>query len=355
MADMNPFEQRLPQAGWIPIKHGGTDYDLRVTTLPSSFGEHINIHIHNKSNILRGMNGLIMPPEVHDGVERLSDSPSGLVLIAGPSGSGITTTAYTALHRLNSVERKIVTMEATPEYNMSGLAQSYYGAKYKVSLSETLRLLPQMDVDTLFMGDINAPEAMLSAVDVALSGKHVIATMAATDACMALWRLLQMGLFAEKKPERAQFQSLMDRYPVYTEKPGLPLHQALLGILSQRLVRRICANCKETYTAPEAVLSQFGFLSDRRDEEITLFRGKGCDVCRGTGYKGRFGIFELMTVNWEIAALVALRAPLADIKDAAKANGMKPMREDALAKILSGQTTPEEVTRILGRSQNIGR
>ena len=238
---------------------------------------------------------------------------------------------------------------------MPGLAQSYYGARYKTSLSEILRLLPQMDVDTLFMGDINAPEAMSGAVETALSGKHVIATMAAQDACMALWRLSQMGLFAEKKPDRAQLQSLMGGYTVYPDKSGLPLHQALLGIVSQRLVRRICKNCKEPYTAPASVLSQFGFLFDKPDETVILFRGKGCDVCRNTGYKCRFGIFELMVVNEEIAALVALRAPLADIKDAAKANGMRPMREDGLAKILSGQTTPEEATRVLGRSQNIGR
>jgi type II secretory ATPase GspE/PulE/Tfp pilus assembly ATPase PilB-like protein len=162
--------------------HSGIEYDMRVSTFPSRYGEYVTMHILRRSNFQLGFNKLGMPTEVHAGMEMcLQNYPSGLTLIAGPGGSGITTTAYAALFKLNSVEQKILTLEALPEYNLPGLAQNWYGGPKRSSLAETLRLLPLMDVDTLFLGDINTPEALLSAAEVAFSGKRVLATMAAED------------------------------------------------------------------------------------------------------------------------------------------------------------------------------
>ncbi len=352
MADISIQQNRLPQAGTVRIKHSSKDFDLRVTTMPSFYGENVTMHILKQSDALKGLNKLGFAPEVHAGIERCFDEhPSGLTLIVGPGSSGITTTAYSVLHRLNSVEQKIATLEALPEYRLGGIAQSYYAGPSPSSFSETLRLLPVMDVDTLFLGDINTPEALSHAAETAFSGKRVIATMAATDTSMALWRLSQMGVFAEKKPDGEQARSLLGHYSGYPENLGLPLQQTLRGVLAQRLVRLICPDCKEPYAAKVADLDQFDHDLGDRYADITLFRRTGCDVCRGSGYKGRIGIFEFTPMNDEIAALVALRAPLSDIEDAAKANGMKELREDALAKILAGLTTPEEVTRVLGHPQ----
>jgi type IV pilus assembly protein PilB len=354
MADINILERGIAQAGNIPLKHNGKDYDLRVSTLPSRHGENLTMHIGDKSAAFLGFNKLGLSALVHARLEELMNYPSGLILLAGPSGSGITTTAYSALFKLNSIEKKIMSLESIPEHNFPGIAQCYYGygGHYKSSFSETLRLLPLMDVDTLFLGDINTQETLSGAAEAALTGNRVIATMAAENSCMALWRLSQLNMFSDKKLERQQTYSLLPSYQAHLEKAGQPRLQTVLGILSQRLLRKICSNCNETYTAPSDTLTPFGFTTDNLPEELTLFRGKGCDSCRGTGYRGRIGIFELLSMNYEIAALAALHAPLADINEAARANGMREMREDALRKIISGLTTPEEVLRVLGHPKN---
>jgi type IV pilus assembly protein PilB len=304
-------------------------------------------------NARQGFSRLGMKDAEHFYTERLLlDHPSGLIVVAGPGGSGITTTAYNMLDRINEIAQNTVSLEAFPEYHLDGMYQSYYTGRLRSSFSETLLLLPLMDVDTVFLGDINTPEARSGAVEAALSGKRVIATMAADDAVMALWRLSQREVFDDSRgnAQRVRVQPLSYSYP---ERPGLPLQQTLLGVVAQRLVRCICSNCKEHYAASADELIKFGFESQSLNEEMTLFRGIGCDVCRGSGYRGRLGIYEVITMNDEIAELVVRRAPLSNIRDAARANGMKEMKEQGLALILSGQTTPDEVLRVLGHPRNI--
>ncbi|MES2465511.1 MAG: ATPase, T2SS/T4P/T4SS family [Armatimonadota bacterium] len=356
MADMNILERRVPQAGRIPIKYAGADYDFRVSTLPSSYGENVIIHILKQTESRKGLNHLGFGPPTQARLDSfLTEDPAGLLLVTGPGGSGITTTAYNMLWRINSFERKILALESLPEYNLDGVIHSYYGGHRLSTLSETLRLLPLMDVDTVFLGDVNTTESLSGAAETALRGKQVIATMAAEDACMALWRLSQLTMFAEKKVGREEAYSLLPRYQTRVDKAGQPLLQTVLGILSQRLLRKVCPECKEPYSAPPASLSSFGLPTDDLNAEVTLFRGKGCEACRNSGYHGRIAVYELLSMNPEIAALAALQAPLGDIREAAQASGMRDMRTEALTKVLEGITTPEEVLRVLGRPKNIGQ
>ena len=323
MSEMNIAERRVPQDGRIPLKHGGKDYDMRVSCLPSMFGEKIVMRILDKGSVLLGLNKLGFHPDVQAGVEELTVQPNGMFLVTGPTGSGKTTTLYSVLHKVNSIEKNIITVEDPVEYQLSGLTQVQINKKAGLNFGNALRSFLRQDPDIIMVGEMRDLETAEIAIEAALTGHLVLSTLHTNDACSATMRLADMGV-----------------------EPFL-IAATVVGVLAQRLARRICTACKEPYTASAEELIKFGFASDNLNEEVTLFRGKGCDVCRGSGYKGRLGIYELMTMNNEIAELVVRRAPLADIKDAAKANGMKEMKEDGLAKILSGQTTPDEVRRVV--------
>jgi type IV pilus assembly protein PilB len=323
MSDMNIAERRVPQDGRIPLKHSGKDYDMRVSCLPSMFGEKIVMRILDKGSVLLGLNKLGFAPEVQAKVEELTVQPNGMFLVTGPTGSGKTTTLYSVLHKVNSIEKNIITVEDPVEYQLGGLTQVQINKKAGLNFSNALRSFLRQDPDIIMVGEMRDLETAEIAIEAALTGHLVLSTLHTNDACSATMRLADMGV-----------------------EPFL-IAATVVGVLAQRLARRICSNCKEPYTTSSDELLKFGFNPDDLSADVTLYRGKGCDVCRGSGYKGRLGIYELMTMNNEIAELVVRRAPLADIKDAAKANGMKEMKEDGLAKILSGQTTPDEVRRVV--------
>jgi type IV pilus assembly protein PilB len=323
MSDMNIAERRVPQDGRIPLKHGGKDYDMRVSCLPSMFGEKIVMRILDKGSVLLGLNKLGFAPDVQAKVEELTVQPNGMFLVTGPTGSGKTTTLYSVLHKVNSIEKNIITVEDPVEYQLGGLTQVQINKKAGLNFSNALRSFLRQDPDIIMVGEMRDLETAEIAIEAALTGHLVLSTLHTNDACSATMRLADMGV-----------------------EPFL-IAATVVGVLAQRLARRICTNCKEPYTTSSEELMKFGFNPDDLSADVTLYRGKGCDVCRGSGYKGRLGIYELMTMNNEIAELVVRRAPLADIKDAAKANGMKEMKEDGLAKILSGQTTPDEVRRVV--------
>lgn len=323
MSDMNIAERRVPQDGRIPLKHSGKDYDMRVSCLPSMFGEKIVMRILDKGSVLLGLNKLGFAPEVQAKVEELTVQPNGMFLVTGPTGSGKTTTLYSVLHKVNSIEKNIITVEDPVEYQLGGLTQVQINKKAGLNFSNALRSFLRQDPDIIMVGEMRDLETAEIAIEAALTGHLVLSTLHTNDACSATMRLADMGV-----------------------EPFL-IAATVVGVLAQRLARRICSNCKEPYTTSSDELLKFGFDPEDLSADVTLYRGKGCDVCRGSGYKGRLGIYELMTMNNEIAELVVRRAPLADIKDAAKANGMKEMKEDGLAKILSGQTTPDEVRRVV--------
>ncbi len=323
MADMNIAERRVPQDGRIPIKVNNKDYDLRVSCLPSMYGEKIVMRILDKGSIMIGLDKLGFRPQVQARMEDLIVQPNGMFLVTGPTGSGKTTTLYSVLNKINSPEKNITTVEDPVEYQLSGITQVGINKKAGLNFSNSLRSFLRQDPDIIMVGEMRDLETADIAVEAALTGHLVLSTLHTNDAPSATMRLADMGV-----------------------EPFL-IAATVIGVLAQRLSRRVCRNCKEPYSAKASDLRRFGFGLDNPDEVITLYKGKGCELCRGSGYKGRLGIYELMTMNQEIAELVVRRATLGDIKAAAVANGMEDMKADGLFKILNGDTTPDEVMRVV--------
>ncbi len=327
MAEMNIAERRLPQDGRIPVRVEGKDYDLRVSSIPvhlsSGMGEKIVMRILDKTSILIGLEKLGFTPEVQAQLEELVVQPNGMVLSTGPTGSGKTTTQYSILNKLNSIEKNIITIEDPVEYQLPGISQVQVNRKAGLSFANALRSFLRQDPDIIMVGEMRDLETAEIAIEASLTGHLVLTTLHTNDAPSAVIRMIDMGV-----------------------EPYL-ISATVIGVLAQRLARRLCPHCKEPYEVPASELRRFGFRPEHPDQMVTLWRGRGCEYCRYTGFRGRIGIFELMRVNDEIAELIVRRAPLADIRDAAKANGMHELREDGLLKVLEGITTPDEVMRVV--------
>ncbi|GBC91656.1 Type II secretion system protein E [bacterium HR15] len=323
MAEMNIAEKRLPQDGRIPIRYQNKDYDLRVSSIPTPLGEKIVMRILDKTSVLIGLNKLGFTPETQARLEELVIQPQGMVLSTGPTGSGKTTTQYSILHKLNSVEKNILTIEDPIEYQLPGISQVQVNRKAGLTFANALRAFLRQDPDIIMVGEMRDLETAEIAIEAALTGHLVLSTLHTNDAPSAVIRMIDMGV-----------------------EPYL-ISATVTGVLAQRLARRVCQKCKQPREIRAADLRAFGFQVEDPDQVVTIWEGTGCEECRYRGYKGRIGIFELMVVNAEIAELIVRRAPLADIKEAAKANGMKELREDGLIKVLEGVTTPDEVRRVV--------
>ena len=323
MSEMNIAERRVPQDGRIGISYESKPFDLRVSCLPNLFGEKIVMRILDKSSVMIGLNKLGFTAEVQDQLVELSQQPNGMLLSTGPTGSGKTTTQYSLLNLLNSIERNILTIEDPCEYQLSGITQVQVNKKAGLTFSTALRSFLRQDPDIIMVGEMRDLETASIAVESALTGHLVLSTLHTNDAPSATLRLIDMGV-----------------------EPFL-VSATVVGILAQRLGRKICNGCKEFYEVDAVELRRFGFKPEDPGQKVQLARGKGCELCRYTGYKGRIGFYELLRMNAEIAEMVIRRAPLADLKDAAKANGMHELREDGLVKVLEGLTTPDEVMRVV--------
>jgi type IV pilus assembly protein PilB len=323
MAEMNIAEKRLPQDGRIPVRYQNKDYDLRVSSIPTPLGEKIVMRILDKTSVLIGLNKLGFTPETQARLEELVIQPQGMVLSTGPTGSGKTTTQYSILHKLNSVEKNILTIEDPIEYQLPGISQVQVNRKAGLTFANALRSFLRQDPDIIMVGEMRDLETAEIAIEAALTGHLVLSTLHTNDAPSAVIRMIDMGV-----------------------EPYL-ISATVTGVLAQRLARRVCQKCKEPREIRAADLRAFGFHVEDPDQMVTIWEGTGCEECRYRGYKGRIGIFELMVVNAEIAELIVRRAPLSDIKEAAKANGMKELREDGLIKVLEGITTPDEVRRVV--------
>ncbi len=323
MAEMNIAEKRLPQDGRIPIRYQNKDYDLRVSSIPTPLGEKIVMRILDKTSVLIGLNKLGFTPETQARLEELVIQPQGMVLSTGPTGSGKTTTQYSILHKLNSVEKNILTIEDPIEYQLPGISQVQVNRKAGLTFANALRAFLRQDPDIIMVGEMRDLETAEIAIEAALTGHLVLSTLHTNDAPSAVIRMIDMGV-----------------------EPYL-IAATVTGVLAQRLARRVCQKCKQPREIRAADLRAFGFQVEDPDQVVTIWEGTGCEECRYRGYKGRIGIFELMVVNAEIAELIVRRAPLSDIKEAAKANGMKELREDGLIKVLEGVTTPDEVRRVV--------
>ncbi len=327
MSDMNIAERRIPQDGRIPIRYENKDYDLRVSCLPTIHGEKIVMRILDKSNVLIGLNKLGFSPEVQAQLEELVAQPNGMFLTTGPTGSGKTTTLYSVLHKLNSIEKNIITIEDPVEYQLSGIAQVQVHKKAGLTFGSAMRSFLRQDPDIIMVGEMRDIETAEIGIEASLTGHLVLSTLHTNDAPSAVVRMVDMGV-----------------------EPYL-ISATVIACLAQRLARKVCSKCAKPYQVAASELRKFGFKSSNPEEKVTLHRGEGCEDCRHTGYRGRVGLYELMRINDEIRELVVRRAPLADIREAAKANGMHELREDGLDKVLAGVTTPDEVmkSRLHGR------
>lgn len=324
MADMNIAERRIPQDGRIEVRNQGKEFDLRVSSIPTPFGEKIVMRILDKSSVMIGLQKLGFTDENMLKIEELVSQPNGMFLCTGPTGSGKTTTQYSVLNKLNTVGVNIITVEDPIEYQLNGIAQVQVNRKAGLTFATGLRAFLRQDPDIIMVGEMRDLETAEIAIEASLTGHLVLSTLHTNDAPSATLRMIDMGV-----------------------EPYL-ISATVIGVLAQRLARKIDQDHKEPYEVPAADLRRFGFVpSGDPDEKVVLYRGIPDENNRQTGYRGRLGIHELMTMNAEIAELVVRRAPLNDVKEAAKANGMKELREDGLHKVLAGITDPQEVMRVV--------
>jgi len=322
MSEMNIAERRIPQDGRIHLRHEKRDYDMRVNVLPTVFGEKCVMRILNQGSVLIGLGRLGFMPEMTAELEQLITRPNGMVLATGPTGSGKTTTLYSILNRINSVNKNILTVEDPVEYQLPGINQVSVNRKSGLTFPVAMRAFLRQDPDIIMVGEIRDLETAEIAVQASLTGHLVLSTLHTNDSPSTIVRLSDMGV-----------------------EPFL-ISAAIIGIIAQRLARRLCDQCKEAIEPPVDTLLRLGM----REEDIhnsSFFRSVGCEECLHRGYKGRLGVYELLTVTEELAELIVRRAPLSEISQSAIAGGMTTLTMDGLAKAQSGMTTIEEVLRVM--------
>jgi general secretion pathway protein E len=313
MAKLNIAERRLPQDGRIKIKTLGREVDLRVSTLPTLYGESVVMRLLDRSaGDFYDLRRLGFDQHMLNRMEHFTSLPHGIFLVTGPTGSGKSTTLYSALKRINLPDKKIITIEDPVEYQMDGINQIHVNPQIGLTFAAGLRHIVRQDPDVIMVGEIRDRETADIAIRSALTGHFVFSTLHTNDAPSAVTRLMDMGV---------------ENYLVTS---------SVVAILAQRLVRLICGNCRES---AGTALTPFG-------EEIETFHGRGCVECEGSGHKGRAGIFELMELNDELRHLIMGNADASRLTEAARRNGMKNLREDGWMKVQQGVTTAVEVTRV---------
>lgn len=320
MANMDIAERRLPQDGRIFVTIRGRGVDIRVSTLPTKYGESIVMRILDKGSTSLELSSLGIVPDDINLIYQFIKKPNGIVLVTGPTGSGKTTTLYACLNYLNGPELKIITTEDPVEYDIDGLMQIQVNPEIGVTFASCLRAILRQDPDVILVGEIRDKETIEIAVQASLTGHLVLSTLHTNDAPSTISRLLNMGI-----------------------KPYL-ITASLIAVLAQRLIRKICPKCKEEYTPEKDILSELK-LSESDIQGKRFYRGKGCGSCGQTGYKGRMSILEIMTINDEICQHVVEQSSIEVIRDAAKRNGMRTLTENGLDAAYRGVTTLEEVIR----------
>jgi general secretion pathway protein E len=320
MAEMNIAERRLPQDGRIRVVLHSRRVDIRVSTVPTVYGESIVMRLLDRSTIFLPLERLGFAPEAQERLERLITLPHGILLVTGPTGSGKTTTLYAALDKINAPDKKIITIEDPVEYQLKGVNQIPVKPKIGLSFATGLRHIVRQDPDVIMVGEIRDLETAEIAIQAALTGHLVFSTLHTNDAPAAIPRLQDMGC-----------------------EPYL-VSSVLEGVLAQRLVRRICAACREPYQADSSDLVALGLSPGEWRQP--LFHGRGCAECRGTGYRGRSGIYELFTINEEVRSLILRKVSSGELRRYATENGMVTLREDGWAKARAGLTTVQEILRV---------
>jgi len=319
---MDVTENRRPQDGRMRFERHGTSYDIRASSVRTVYGEKIVLRVLDKSSVLVPLARLGLLPEQQDAVENLIQRPHGMVLVVGPTGSGKSTTLYSALNILNDTKRNIMTLEDPVEYNVPGLNQVQVNPKIGLTFASGLRTFVRQDPDVILVGEIRDQETAEMAVQASLTGHLLLSTLHTNSAVGTVTRLANLGL-----------------------EPFL-IAQALSGVISQRLVARVCTQCAERYQPAPDVLRAVG-ISPEEAAQMNLRRGRGCRVCHGRGVQGRTGVFEVLVIDEEIRNLIMRQAPEGDIQRAAMSKGMISLREAALRVVRAGVTTPEEMGRVV--------
>ena len=332
MSNLKIDEQRIPQDGRTQVTtEDNRNIDLRVSSLPTVNGEKICMRLQDKTKSIPDLPDLGLEGTRMETMERFTKLPNGIILVTGPTGSGKTNTLYSTLNRLNQIGVNIMTFEDPVEYQMDGLNQSQVHPEIEYDFAMGLRTALRQDPDIIMVGEIRDQETIEIAIRAALTGHLVLSTIHTNSAVGTLTRITDMGV-----------------------KPFL-ITSSIRGIISQRLVRKVCEKCKEEYVADQAVAADIKKelagvsekdLDPKLLENMKLYKGKGCDACNNLGYKGRVGVFEILEMNRDVAELVLKNAPDDDMMDAAKKNGMITLKQDGFIKALKGYTSIEEVFRI---------
>jgi len=324
MAGLDIAEKRIPQDGRIKLKVAGRDIDIRLSTLPTSFGERIVMRLLDKTAVLKDLGHIGMAGYVLQQVNEMITHAHGIILVTGPTGSGKTTTLYACLAKINSPVRNIITVEDPVEYQLPGIGQTQVNVKVGLTFAMGLRSILRQDPDVVMVGEIRDKETAEIAIQASLTGHLVFSTLHTNDAAGAVTRLVDMGV-----------------------EPFL-VASSVIGIMAQRLVRTLCAACRKQVVPLDSELTQLGWTRERfmRDTAGYVYQPVGCQECRDTGYRGRTGIYELMVIDDDIRPLVMENRDSGTIKKTAIRKGMQTLRDDGALKVMKGETTIAEILRV---------
>jgi general secretion pathway protein E len=320
LAQLNIAEKRAPQDGRIQIRIGNREVDLRVSSLPTAFGERMVLRLLEKDIRILNIHEIGLSPEHQDHLKRLIKISHGIILVTGPTGSGKTTTLYSALNEINTPDKNILTIEDPIEYQLDGIGQMQVNARIGLTFANGLRSMVRQDPDVILVGEIRDLETAEIAIQAALTGHLVFSTLHTNDAAGAITRLIDMGI-----------------------EPFL-VSSSVQAILAQRLIRTLCPHCKQEYVPENAELWEIGL--EQTQPPLKLYRGEGCDKCMNTGYKGRSGIFEFLNVSDSIQSLMLKSSESHQLRQQAIREGMRTLRQDGVRKVMSGLTTIDEVLRV---------
>jgi general secretion pathway protein E len=328
MAKLNIAERRLPQDGRIMLRVKGKEIDFRVSSVPTIYGESTVLRILDKSSIVLDIEKLGFPEDTMRGFRTLIERPHGIILVTGPTGSGKTTTLYCALEKINSPEKKIITVEDPVEYQLRGINQIQVKPAIGLTFANALRSIVRQDPDVILIGEIRDAETAEIAIHSALTGHLVLSTLHTNDAPSAITRLIDMGM------------------------EDFLLSSTIIGILAQRLVRVACPYCQVPATPDPAIQRELKLDGSKRTD-VNIIEVKGCEKCSYTGFWGRSGIFEFLEVNDAIQRLILEKKESHIIKEAARKNGMRTLREDGWMKVKQGVTTIPEVLRVTQEEETL--
>jgi type II secretory ATPase GspE/PulE/Tfp pilus assembly ATPase PilB-like protein len=320
LAELDIAERRRPQDGRIRVRLESRELDLRVSSVPTMYGESVVLRLLDHGGRPVTLDELGMSSRVLSLMARLSSKPHGMLLVTGPTGSGKTTTLYAALQRRDASAEKIITVEDPIEYQLSGITQMPVHRQAGVTFAAALRAILRQDPDVVMIGEMRDQETAEISIQAAMTGHLVFSTLHTNDAISAVPRLLDLGI------------------------PEYLVAATLEGVLAQRLVRRVCPDCRVEYEPASETIS---LLAGHPIMRMTLTRGSGCALCRGTGFRGRLGLFELFTITDDLRDAIAARAPRAELRKRAVASGLVPLRTDGWQKVEAGLTTVEEVVRVI--------